>query len=119
MKVHTAGAPFMGGAWEKIVQLLKRALNIMLHEKYPSEEVLITLLAEIENSVNSKSLTHVLSSPKDSEAITPNHFLLVGSSRIQTIRTFDDTNVEYAKDDGGTPSGWLTSFGDDGYENTY
>ncbi|XP_037302986.1 uncharacterized protein LOC119193483, partial [Manduca sexta] len=70
------GAPFMGGAWERLVRSVKTALTTVLHEQRPHEETLSTLLAEVEFTVNSRPLTHVSVNPEDPEALTPNHFLL-------------------------------------------
>ncbi|XP_037302768.1 uncharacterized protein LOC115450881 [Manduca sexta] len=53
------GAPFMGGAWERLVRSVKTALTTVLHEQRPHEETLSTLLAEVEFTVNSRPLTHV------------------------------------------------------------
>lgn len=74
------GAPFMGGAWERLVRSVKTALSAVLTERSPNEEVLATLLAEVEYTVNSRPLTHVSVDPHDPEALTPNHFLLHGSA---------------------------------------
>lgn len=73
-------APHMEGAWERLVRSVKNALKITLNEQEPKEEVLRTLLAEAEHSVNSRPLTHVSVDPTDQEALTPNHFLLGSSS---------------------------------------
>ncbi|XP_072947702.1 uncharacterized protein [Epargyreus clarus] len=73
------GAPHMGGAWERLVRSVKTALSTTLNEKSPKEEVLQTLLVEAEYCVNARPLTHVSVDPADSEALTPNHFL-IGSS---------------------------------------
>ncbi|XP_037300978.1 uncharacterized protein LOC119191187 [Manduca sexta] len=70
------GAPFMGGAWERLVRSVKTALTTVLHEQRPHEETLSTLLTEVEFTVNSRPLTHVSVNPEDPEALTPNHFLL-------------------------------------------
>ncbi|XP_037297042.1 uncharacterized protein LOC119190090 [Manduca sexta] len=78
------GAPFMGGAWERLVRSVKTALTVVLREKHPREETLSTLLAEVENTVNSRPLTHVSVSPEDPEALTPNHFLLGCQGPIAT-----------------------------------
>lgn len=72
------GAPFMGGAWERMVKSVKNALGAVLTSQTPSEEVLATLLAEVEMTVNSRPLTHVSVDPEDPEALTPNHFILLG-----------------------------------------
>ncbi|XP_058797666.1 uncharacterized protein LOC131667915 [Phymastichus coffea] len=73
-------APHMGGAWERQVRSVKIALNHALKDQAPFEEILITLLAEIEHMVNSRPLTHVSVDPRDEEALTPNHFLIGTSS---------------------------------------
>ncbi|XP_061717613.1 uncharacterized protein LOC133525346 [Cydia pomonella] len=73
------GAPNQGGAWERLVRSVKNALTATLHTKAPKEELLLTILAEAENTVNARPLTHVSVDPRDEEALTPAHFLL-GSS---------------------------------------
>lgn len=40
------GAPNMGGAWKRLVRSVKTALMITMREQAPTEEVLVTLLAE-------------------------------------------------------------------------
>lgn len=87
------GAPFMGGVWERLVRSVKTALSAVLQERHPTEEVLATLLAEAEYTVNSRPLTHVSVQPEDAEALTPNHFLLGGSARVPTPGTFDDSDL--------------------------
>ncbi|XP_076395364.1 uncharacterized protein LOC143265692 [Megachile rotundata] len=80
-------APHMGGAWERLIRSVKTALNVILREQAPSEEVLSTLFAEAEHSVNSRPLTHVSLDPRDKEALTPNHFL-IGSSSVANSAEF-------------------------------
>lgn len=87
------GAPFMGGAWERMVRSVKTALTATLHERNPTEEVLSTLLAEAEYTVNSRPLTHVSVSADDPEALTPNHLLLGGPGRVPTPGTFDERDT--------------------------
>ncbi|XP_059048070.1 uncharacterized protein LOC131843444 [Achroia grisella] len=87
-------APFMGGAWERLVRSVKTALAATLHERHPSEETLVTLLCEAEYTVNSRPLTHVSTEPDDEEALTPNHFLLGGSGKVQTPGSFEDTDID-------------------------
>ncbi|XP_063826507.1 uncharacterized protein LOC135075990 [Ostrinia nubilalis] len=72
------GAPFMGGAWERLVRSVKTALSAVMDSRPTSEETLATLLAEVEMTVNSRPLTHVSVDPQDPETLTPNHFLLLG-----------------------------------------
>lgn len=87
------GAPFMGGAWERMVRSVKTALTATLHERHPTEEVLNTLLAEVEYTVNSRPLTHVSVSIEDPEALTPNHFLLGGPGRVPQPGTFTEQDA--------------------------
>ena len=86
----TPSAPFMGGAWERLVRCVKTALQTILRERYPREEVLATLLCEVEYTVNSRPLTHVSVNNDDEESITPNHFLLGGSARLPILGTFSE-----------------------------
>ena len=73
-------APHMGGAWERLIKSVKSALSTVLKDQAPTEEVLHTLMCQIEHSVNSRPLTHVSVDPSDSESLTPNHFLIGTSS---------------------------------------
>ncbi|XP_028165136.1 uncharacterized protein LOC114356249 [Ostrinia furnacalis] len=73
-------APFMGGVWERLVRSVKSALKVTLRERNPREEVLMTLLSEVEAILNSRPLTHIAPDPDYPEALTPNHFLIGGSS---------------------------------------
>lgn len=87
------GAPFMGGAWERLVRSVKTALYAVLHERHPTEEVLHTMLAEVEFTVNNRPLTHVSVDPEDPEALTPNHFLLMGPAMNPAPGTFTDRDL--------------------------
>ncbi|XP_059061142.1 uncharacterized protein LOC131854040 [Achroia grisella] len=73
-------APFMGGygnAW--------------------CDETLVTLLAEVENTVNSRPLTHVSVTPSDPEALTPNHILIGPNSHVPNPGVFNkgDMNARH------------------------
>lgn len=62
--------------WERIVGSIRTALKITLKTTKPKEEVLQTLSAEAENTVNCRPLTHVSVDSNDFVDITPHHFLL-------------------------------------------
>lgn len=47
-------APHMGGAWERLVQSVEKVLNIILKERYPSDESLRNLLMEAQKIVNGR-----------------------------------------------------------------
>lgn len=70
--------PEAGGAWERLVQSVKRVLQVTLKEEAPRVETLRSLLLEAANMVNSRPLTHLQLEPDDPEPITPNHFLIGG-----------------------------------------
>lgn len=93
----TPSAPFMGGAWERLVRCVKTTLYTVLHDKHPHEEVLSTLLCEVEYTVNSRPLTHVSVNAEDDEAITPNHILLGGSSRLPSLGEFSEADIDSKK----------------------
>ena len=86
-------APHMGGAWERLIQSVKKALSTVLNEQAPTEEVLYTVLVEIEHSVNSRPLTHVSTDPRDNESLTPNHFLIGSSSGEFKFGNYDAQNT--------------------------
>lgn len=58
---------------------------------------LITLLAEIENVVTSRPLTHVTIEPGSHESLTPNHFLIGTSSSLPTIGLYKDAHIVLRK----------------------
>ena len=86
-------APHMGGAWERLIRSVKTALGVVLKEQTPNEEVLYTLLSEIEHSINSRPLFHVSVDPRDCEALTLNHFLIGTSSGEVKLGSYDPTNI--------------------------
>jgi hypothetical protein len=73
-------APHFGGAHESLVRSTKRALYRALEiEKaglrYPSDEMLRTLLAEVGGMLNARPLTYTSTDPADFRPLTPNDFL--------------------------------------------
>ena len=86
-------APFMAGAWERMVRTVKEALKVTLRERRPSDETLATLLAEVEATVNSRPLTHVAVTPEAPPAITPNILLIGPNSHVPPPGTFEQTDA--------------------------
>ena len=74
-------ASHMGGVWERLIRSVKKTLKVVVGPQTLTDEVLVTVLTEVEHMINSRPLTHVSSEPTDPEALTPNHFLLGGASR--------------------------------------
>ncbi|XP_063636132.1 uncharacterized protein LOC134806742 [Cydia splendana] len=86
-------APFMAGVWERMVRTVKEAMKATLHEKYPSDETLQTLLAEAEATVNSRPLTYVAVNPEDPPALTPNMILLGPDCYSPAPGTFEESDT--------------------------
>ncbi|XP_062557202.1 uncharacterized protein LOC134222066 [Armigeres subalbatus] len=81
---NVPAAPHMGGPWERMVKSVKVAMKSVSDSMYhPSDEVLETIMLEAEGIVNSRPLTYVPLEAADQESLTPNHFLLYGSSGIK------------------------------------
>lgn len=70
------GAPHFGGVWERMVRSAKSALRVVLGHQTVPEEVLATVLREVESMLNARPLTHLSMDPKDPSPLTPYHFLL-------------------------------------------
>ena len=69
-------APHFGGSWEREIRSIKAALYTTLGAQIVSEEVLRTVLIEIEGMLNSKPLGYVSSDVADPDPITPNSLLM-------------------------------------------
>ncbi|XP_062538374.1 uncharacterized protein LOC134206663 [Armigeres subalbatus] len=83
-------SPHMGGAWERLVQTVKVNLQRMLPTRRPTDEVLRNTLAEVENLINSRPLTHVPVDDPEAPVLTPNHFILGSSSGLKPASSLDD-----------------------------
>ncbi|XP_063357962.1 uncharacterized protein LOC134647540 [Cydia amplana] len=90
-------SPHWGGAWERLIRSVKTSLKVVLNERAPRDEVLSTLMAEVENIVNSRPLMHVSVENGGVESLTPNHFLLGTSSNLPTIGSFDGSDLYLRK----------------------
>lgn len=69
-------APHFGGCWEREIHSLKQALRVTLGAQSVTEEVLRTVLIEIEGILNSKPLGYTSSDISDSDPVTPNSLLM-------------------------------------------
>lgn len=69
-------APHFGGTWEREIRSIKTALRSILGNQSVTEEVLRTVLVEIEGMLNSKPLGYVSSDISDLDPITPNILLM-------------------------------------------
>jgi len=83
-------SPHMGGAWERLIQSVKKYLGVLLKERYPREYTLKTLFCEIEFVINSRPLL-IVPSDSMSEPLTPND-LLIGSNYRESFYTNTNDN---------------------------
>ena len=79
----------MGGAWESLVKLTNRALKSVTNNRPTRENQLITTLAQIERTVNSRLLTSIGGDADDLTVLIPNHFI---SGRPLNTRGVVDIN---------------------------
>ncbi|XP_062704081.1 uncharacterized protein LOC134286482 [Aedes albopictus] len=84
-------SPHMGGSWERLIGCVKKNLMGILSMRRLTDEVLRNLLTEVENTVNSRPLTHVPVDDESSPALTPNHFLIGSSNGVKPLCTADDS----------------------------
>ncbi len=69
-------APHFGGVWEREIRSIKTALHTTVGGQPIPEEVLRTVLLEVEGILNSKPLGYVSSSLTDLDPVTPNVLLM-------------------------------------------
>ncbi|KAL0195042.1 hypothetical protein M9458_008614, partial [Cirrhinus mrigala] len=69
-------APHFGGCWEREIRSLKTALQVTLGAQTVTEEVLRTVLIEIEGILNAKPLGYTSSDIADPDPVTPNILLM-------------------------------------------
>ncbi|XP_047993895.1 uncharacterized protein LOC125232313 [Leguminivora glycinivorella] len=91
------GNPSAGGAWERMIRTVKIAMSYTFNERAPKSEVFETLLAEIENIVNRRPLTHVNVDPDSEESLTPAHFLLLHNANLPMIGVYDENEKKQWK----------------------
>ena len=73
-------ASHMGGVWERVIRSIRKIMQTLLREQLVDDEGLQTLFCEIESIINGRPLTKVSDDPKDANALTPNHLLLLKSN---------------------------------------
>lgn len=88
-------APWMGGFYERMVGLVKRALRKTVGRRLLTLEQLTTLLKECEAVVNSRPLIYVGEDIKSSISITPRHFITLNPYTGIPEMDNDDEDPEY------------------------
>ena len=92
-KFNHPSSPWMGGSWESIVKITKKCLKFVTKERPVYEDSLVTFLAEVENTLNSRPLTSLSDDSNDLSVLTPNHFLLGRQPLYFSPATINDEHV--------------------------
>ena len=69
-------APWIGAVWEKMIKTVKICLQKTIGRLKPTYFRLLTILSDIQHTVNSRPLTYHYSSEDGLDTITPNSFLI-------------------------------------------
>lgn len=69
-------APHFGGMWEREIRSVKTTMRTIIGSQTLTEEVLRTLLIEVETILNAKPLGYVSSDVADPDPVTPNYLLM-------------------------------------------
>ena len=72
---NAPSASHMNGVTERMIRSVRQILKAILKEQIVTDEVILTVMAEVMNILNSRPLTRNSDSPLDDEPITPNHLL--------------------------------------------
>ena len=75
-------ASHMGGVWERQIRTVRRVLAGLTREQVLNDESLRTLLTMAEGIVNDRPLTPSSDDPKDLQALTPNHLLILRAASL-------------------------------------
>ena len=88
-------APWMGGFYERLVSLVKRALRKTLNRRLLDYVQLQTVLKEVEATINSRPLVYVSDDIASSITLTPNHFLTLNPQTGIPELEYDANDEDY------------------------
>ncbi|XP_033121903.1 uncharacterized protein LOC117120914, partial [Anneissia japonica] len=82
-------ASHMGGAWERLIRSTRKILKNLLGEQVVCDEVLATVMTEVEGILNARPLTEISLDARDCQPLTPNHLILMKQSPSLPPGVFD------------------------------
>ena len=77
-----------GGVWERCIRTVSKVMKALLKEQVLDDEGLCTLMCKVESIVNGRPITKVSDDPRDCNALTPNHLLLLRGGLAMPPRAF-------------------------------
>jgi hypothetical protein len=92
--------PQWGGAWERLIRDIKRAMKAEMKGKVLREKVFQCMLLQVEDLMNARPLTNLPASPDDLSPLTPNYLVKLhpGYAFVQGDAKVDsDEDKLYAK----------------------
>ena len=90
-------SPWMGGAWEIMVKITKRALKALTNDRPMYEDVLRTFLVVAESTLNIRPLTSISDDYNDLQMLTPNHFLTSKLTKCFSSNEFPKSDINSRK----------------------
>ena len=74
-------ASHMGGVWERVIRSVGKVIGALLKKQIMNDEGIATLMCEVEAILNARPLTKVSDDPRDMNALTPNHLLIMKANQ--------------------------------------
>ena len=74
-------ASHMGGVWERVIRSVRKVIGALVKKQMMDDERLATLMCEVEAIINARPLTKVSDDPRDMNALTPNHLLIMKANQ--------------------------------------
>jgi len=74
-------ASHMGGVWERVIRSVRKVIGALVKKQMMDDEGLATLMCEVEAIINARPLTKVSDDPRDMNALTPNHLLIMKANQ--------------------------------------
>ena len=89
---NPTAASHHGGVWERCIRTVRKVMKALLKQQVLDDEGLNTLMCEVESIVNGRPITKVSDDPRDLNALTPNHLLLLheGTAILPSVFSKED-----------------------------
>ena len=71
-----------GCIWERCIRTTRKILSAILKQYVLTDEMLLTIMCEVEAIINGRPLTTMSGDPRDMEPLTPKHLLLLRSGPV-------------------------------------